>query len=315
MRDQPAARVYAVVGPTATGKSDLAEIIAARLGGEIVSADSMQVYRGMDVGTAKVPADERHVPYHCLDMVEPGEPYSAARYQRDAREAIDGILARNGVAVVCGGTGLYVRAALDEMDFPSGEQEANQVRERYQRLAEEVGAEGLHDELRRRDPESARLIHPHNVRRVIRALELLDEGRTTYARQHEGLWVFRPRYDARYVGLTTDREALYQRINRRVDLMVNGGLADEIRRLVEAGFAQALTAPQAIGNKELVGPVMLGQGPGDPDFDAGVEQIKTASRRYAKRQLTWFSKDPRITWFSRDPNDRDSLARIADQVC
>ena len=174
----------AVVGPTASGKSALADELAVRLGSEVVSADAMQVYRRMDIGTAKTPPGERRAPLRCVDLVDPDEPYSVALYAREAHRAIDEACGRGLVPVVCGGTGLYVRAALEDMDFPAGDQVGNPVRDRYTKLADDIGADALHRRLEEIDPESAALIHPHNVRRVVRAFELL-EGGSSYAREHE----------------------------------------------------------------------------------------------------------------------------------
>lgn len=283
-------RVIAVVGPTAVGKTAVAEHIAVRHDGEIVSADSMQVYRRMDIGTAKPPADQRRVPYHGIDVVDPGAPFSAALFQDLARNAIDDIHARHKLPVLAGGTGLYVRAALDPWEFPAGEQQANPVRERYERFAEEHGSAALHELLRSRDLDSAALIHPHNTRRVVRALEMLELGES-YARQHEGFAVRESIYDARFIGLTMDRELLYTRIDARVDAMMSAGLVGEVEALLDAGFRDALTAQQAIGYKELVPVIEDGS-----DLDEAVESIKRSSRRYAKRQLTWFRADPRIRW-------------------
>ncbi len=281
--------VIAIVGPTAVGKSSLAEDLTLRLDGEIVSADSMQVYRGMDIGTAKPPAGERRAGYHLIDAVEPGTPFSAALYQRLAREAIEDIAARGKAPLVCGGTGLYVRAALDDMRFPAGDHES-QTREQIETLAEEIGPEALHARLRALDPESAALIHPNNVRRTIRALEMAEAG-VSYAQQAAGFTERRPFYPATYLGLSMDRERLYERIDARVDAMLAAGLLDEIRQLLDAGLREALTAQQAIGYKEFV-PVLES---GAPIEDA-VAQVKLASRRYAKRQLTWFRADNRIRW-------------------
>jgi tRNA dimethylallyltransferase len=282
--------VLVVVGPTAVGKTELAEELAVRLGGEIVSADSMQVYRGMDIGTAKPPASRRRVRHHCIDVVDPGQPYSAALYQAEARRAIADITSRGLLPVVAGGTGLYVRAALDPWVFPSGEQQENPVRNRFQRIADEQGAEAVHALLADRDPASARLIHRNNIRRVVRALEMLEEG-TSYAEQAAGLSDRVSIYDARFLGLTMERERLYARIEERVDAMMDAGLLGEVKGLLEAGFREALTAQQAIGYKELV-PVIEEGAP----VEEAVSAIKRASRRYAKRQLTWFRADPRIRW-------------------
>lgn len=283
-------RVIAIVGPTAVGKTAVAEEIARLLGGEIVSADSMQVYRGMDIGTAKQPAGARRVPYHCIDLVEPGRPYSAALYQHDARAAIDGLLARGATPVVTGGTGLYVRAALDEMEFPAGELESD-TRVRLEALAVSLGAEALHSRLAERDPTSAALIHPRNVRRVVRALEMLEHGGASYAQQASRFAERRAAYPAVHVGLSMDRAALYARVDARVDRMLEDGLVAEVAGLLEAGYRDALTAAQAIGYKELI-PVIES----DSDLDEAIESIKLASRRYAKRQLTWFRADPRVRW-------------------
>ena len=284
------APVLAVVGPTAVGKTAVAEALAARFAGEVVSADSMQVYRGMDVGTAKPRPDERSVPYRCLDLVDPGTPYSAALFQADARAAIADIHAEGRLPVVAGGTGLYVRAALDGLVFPGGEA-ASPSRARLEELAERIGPEGMHALLAESDPASAELIHPNNVRRTIRALEMLQDEGVSYAIQAAGFGRRESVYRTAFVGLTMEREALYARIGSRVDAMLAGGLLDEVRRLLEAGYRDALTAAQAIGYKELVPVVEAGA-----DLAEAVEQVKQATRRYAKRQLTWFRSDPRIAW-------------------
>ena len=281
--------VIAVVGPTAVGKSSVAEGVAVALGGEIVSADSMQVYCGLDIGTAKTPGALRSVPYHCVDLTLPGQPYSAALYQRDARAAIDDIISRSRTPVVVGGTGLYVRAALDEMSFPSGDTDGH-ARRRYETLAQDMGAAALHDMLQARDPASAGLIHPNNVRRVVRALEMADEG-ISYAQQAAGFKVRRAVYSTLFIGMTMDRDALYRRIEARVDAMLDEGLQEEVRVLLAEGYREALTASQAIGYKELV-PVLEGE----CRLDEAVALMKQATRRYAKRQLTWFRGDPRIKW-------------------
>lgn len=298
--------VICVVGPTATGKSALAQALAERLGGEVVSADSMQVYRGMDIGTGKVLPAERTVPYHCLDIVEPGRPYSAALFQEDARAAIRDIDSRGGRAVLCGGTGLYVRAAIDAYDFPKGEQVANPVRERYELYAKEHGGQALWELLRERDPRSAEAVHPNNVRRVVRAVELLEEG-TTYADQRENLAKLPQLLPAVFLGLAVDPALLAERINARVDAMFADGLVDEVRSLLGQGLRAGLTAPQAIGYKEVVAAL-----DGLCSMDDAAEQIKLATRRYAKRQRTWFRKDQRIVWLDADTATTEELA---DEAC
>lgn len=287
--ETPVRHVIAIVGPTAAGKSALAEDLALVRGGEIVSADSMQVYRGMDVGTAKVPAAERRVPYHCIDLVEPGAEFSAALYQRAARTAIAEIATRGGLPVVVGGTGLYVRAALDVMEFAAG-QVASPARERLEHEAETLGAEVLHERLAAVDPAAAALIHPNNVRRTIRALELAEAGES-YAERSEGFGHRVSYYPTEYIGLALPRQVLYERIGTRVDAMLAEGLLDEIADLLDAGLRKAITAAQAIGYKEFV-PVIDGLA----SIEDAAESVKQATRRYAKRQLTWFRADPRVRW-------------------
>lgn len=290
------AAVLAVVGPTAVGKSAVAEEIACRLHAPVISADAMQVYRGMDIGTAKTPVAERRAPLLMVDVADPADAYSAALYQRDCRKVIDDRIHAGQPVILCGGTGLYVRAALDEMTFPAGEL-ADDRRSRYQELAEQLGADGIHRMLEERDPESASLIHPNNVRRCIRALEMADEG-ISYARQRSGFKSPRARYPYGLFALMMGRERLYRRIDERVDRMVAQGLVDEVRALMDRGAADALTARQAIGYKEIIDSLA-----GNMTLDDAIALIKQRSRRYAKRQLSWWRHDPRTVWFDMDVLD------------
>jgi len=300
--------LVAVVGPTAIGKSAVAEALAVEFGGEIVSADSMQVYRGMDIGTAKTPVGARRAPYHCVDLVDPGAPYSAALYQRNARAAFADIRARGLLPILVGGTGLYVRAALDEMEFPMGEY-VSPVRTALENQAVTLGREGLHRLLEERDPASAALIHPNNVRRVVRALEMLELGGPTYAEQAAHFTERRAAVPALLIGLTMQRAVLYARIDARVDAMIASGLPDEVAGLIASGYRTALTASQAIGYKELV-PVLED----GADLGEAVAAIKRATRRYAKRQLTWFRGDPRISWLDVTELSPDEAASAAQAL-
>ena len=295
--------VVCIVGPTASGKSSLAERLAVTLGSAVVSVDAMQVYRGMDIGTAKTPVDERACELMMVDVCDVGDDYSVRLFQRDARACVDALLAEGRTPVLCGGTGLYLDAVIDEMDFPAG-QTGSEARERYEAIARDEGALALHELLRGRDPKSAELIHPNNVRRVVRALEMLDEG-VSYAAKHEGLRVRRPHYDALLFGITMDRERLYQRIDARVDAMVEAGLVDEVRALAEGGLAETLTAMQAIGYKEVVAYL-----DGALTLDEAIDEVKRRSRRYAKRQLSWLRRDGRVRWLDYDRLDEDEAARI-----
>lgn len=293
-------QAVAVVGPTAVGKSDIADTLASRLKSEVLSCDAMQVYRGMDIGTAKMPPDECSVPLRLVDIVDAGTPYSAALYQEDARFAANQLISAGKIPVFCGGTGLYLKAALDEMDFPTGEIE-DERRQGYQKLAQQLGDEGIHALLAQRDPASAAVIHPHNVRRTIRALEMLDDG-ISYADQKAGFSVPREHVHALWIGLTMNRERLYGRINKRVDLMFEQGLVDEVRGLMAAGLADALTSTQAIGYKEVIEGLE-----GKISMEEAQDLIKMRSRRYAKRQLSWFKRDDRVIWFNLDQTSRSDV--------
>lgn len=300
--------VVAVVGPTAVGKTALAETLALRAGGEVVSADSMQVYRGMDVGTAKPAPSDRRVAYHCLDLVDPGTPYSAALFQVAARSAIDGILARGALPVVAGGTGLYVRAALDRMEFPAGDGETA-ARARIEAELERIGPYALHERLAALDPGAAAMIHPNNSRRVVRALEILETQGLSYSDHAKRFSDREPYYRSVQIGLTMDRARLYERIDARVDAMIEAGLVEEVRGLLSAGFRGAMTATQAIGYKELV-PVVEDGAPLAP----AVAAIKQASRRYAKRQLTWFRADPRVMWLDVTELSPEATLEAAERL-
>ncbi len=247
----------------------------------------MQVYRGMDIGTAKEPPEERSVELMMVDVADPDGDYSVKLFQRDARACVDSVLGRGRVPVLCGGTGLYLDAVIDQMDFPSGRQESPS-RRRYEAYGEEYGAVALHELLAQRDPRSAEIIHPNNVRRVVRALELLDEGKS-YAQVHEGLKRHEPHYEVLLYAVVRDRQVLYERIDRRVDLMFQMGLVDEVRGLYERGLLKPeTTAAQAIGYKEVVAALR-----GMTRMDEARELVKRNSRRYAKRQLSWLRRDGR----------------------
>ena len=297
--------IVCIVGPTASGKSDLAQRVSLKLGAEVVSADSMQIYRGMDIGTGKVVESERLVRHHCLDIVDPGEPYSAALYQKHARAAFSEIAGRGKRIVLCGGTGFYVRAAVDDYEFPAGEQVGNPVRERYLDFAQRRGAHALWEQLNEVDPQSAALIPENDVKRVVRAFELLDDG-TNYARQKEKLAVLPQLYPAVFIGLSVEPRILSDRIDARVDKFVESGLVEEVRGLLEQGFREGLTAPQAIGYKEIVAYL-----DGECALAEALDAIKLATRRYAKRQRTWFRKDKRIRWIDANVYDLDAMAAEA----
>lgn len=297
-----------IVGPTASGKTDLAQQVALELGGEVVSADSMQVYRGMDIGTGKIPPEDRLVVHHGLDLVDPGEPYSAALYQSYARDRFKEIDNRGKRSVLCGGTGFYVRAAIDDYSFPEGEQVGNPIREKYLAIANEQGLHALWLMLEEKDPKSAALIPENDVKRVVRAFELLHAG-TSYAAQKQSLATISQLVPAAFIGLKVDPAVLRKRIDSRVDAMAASGLVEEVASLLERGFRKGITAPQAIGYKEIVSAL-----DGRMSLEEALDSIKTATHRYAKRQRTWFRKDARICWIDANELNFDDMLERALEI-
>lgn len=285
-------KIVCVVGPTASGKTKLAAALAHKLSGEVVSADSMQIYKRMDIGTAKPTEEEKSgIPHHMIDVAEPWESYSAARYVDEATRICDDILSRRKLPIVAGGTGLYVDNLVRGTDFAET-QEDLEYRKKLFSLYEKEGAEKLHKMLEEVDPQRAGEIHPNNVKRVIRALEVYSISGKPISRHDEETRKKPPKYDAVFIGLCfSDREKLYERINLRVDRMFDEGLEEEVRKLLESGVSKDATSMQAIGYKELA------------DFIAGKcgkeeakDAVKQATRRYAKRQMTWFKRNKNINW-------------------
>lgn len=299
------------MGPTASGKTALSVALAKALDGEVLSADSMQLYRGMDVGTAKVTAAEMDgVPHHMIDVAEPEESYSAARYVREADPVLREILARGKTAIVTGGTGLYVDALIQGRTFAPCP--ATGKREALEREADRVGMEAMLERLRQVDPDSAARLHPADRKRVLRALEVYAETGRTITQHDRETRQLPDRYHPVWLGLDfTCRADLYRRIDHRVDDMLAQGLLGEIRTLLDRGVPRDCTAMQAIGYKELF-PVLDGSG----SLDEAVALVKQGSRRYAKRQLTWFRRNPRIHWiFQSDPPDFSAtLAEALGQI-
>ncbi|WP_343252752.1 tRNA (adenosine(37)-N6)-dimethylallyltransferase MiaA [Ligaoa zhengdingensis] len=293
-----------VVGPTASGKTKLAIELAKRYDGEVVSADSMQVYRHMDIGTAKpTPAEKEGIPHHCLDFVEPGESFSVAEYVEHARAAIRQIDGRGKLPILAGGTGLYVSSLVDNIAFtPTPSSEA--VRTELQQLAVERGNQYLWEMLREIDPALADKLHPNNQGRIIRAIEIYRLTGIPMS-EHQRLSRAEPSpYRVCMLGLNfADRRTLYARIDRRVDQMVQSGLLEEICALQRMGYSK--TSMQAIGYKEFFSYL-----DGNGTLEEAVERVKQETRRYAKRQLTWFRRDDRIRWLNVD--EYDGFAPLLD---
>ena len=302
--------VLCVVGPTASGKTKMAVALARRLNGEVVSVDSMQIYRGMTIGTAAPTAAEMEgVPHHMIAVADPAEQWSAARFCQAADACIQDILSRGKLPVLAGGTGLYLDALIRGDDFAPGCQ-GGEVRLRLQRELQEQGPEALLERLRTVDPETAGRLHLRDEKRILRALEIYEQtGEPMSLRDRRGRQ--RPdRYEALYIGLSfRDREDLRQRIDRRVDDMVRQGLLQEVQDLLDSGLPRDATALQAIGYKQF-----LAVADGAATTDQAVEEVKLRSRQYAKRQLTWLRRNPDIHWilWDREPDFPAALQNATD---
>jgi tRNA dimethylallyltransferase len=282
-----------ICGATATGKSDLAVALAEKLGGQIINADSMQLYKGMDIGTAKLSMEERKaIPHHLIDVLSVREEASVAQYQFDARNLIDQLLEQSIPVIVVGGTGLYIKAILDDLNFPDTNPE---VREKIARQAEELGVDVMHERLAKLDPAAAAAIPKENVRRVVRALEVIElTGRPYTANLPR---VESTKYpDARQFGLVMERETLHDRIDLRVEKMWEKGLVREVRDLMGEGMLEGRTAQAALGYAQII---KFAQG--EMTEEEAKEETKRATRQYARRQETWFSRDERITWVKKAP--------------
>ena len=287
--------LIAVVGPTASGKTALAIALAKELGGEIVSADSMQIYRGMDIATAKpTPEEMAEVPHHLIGFWPPEKPFSVAQYAILAREKIDDILRRGRVPVLCGGTGLYIKAIVDHIQYEEETGEDAALRERLRRQAQDEGNLAVWRQLQAMDPQTAERIHPNNLGRVIRAIEVMQVSGRSIREQEERSRQAPCPYHVIQIGLRyRNGENLYERIGRRVDAMAEAGLPEEARAVRQQGLTA--TAAQAIGYKELYDWM-----DGTLPLEEALENLKRSTRRYAKRQLTWFGADARIRWIEPD---------------
>lgn len=299
-------KVSVIIGPTASGKTDLSIFIAKQLNGEIISGDSMQIYRGLDIGTAKVTEKEMDgVPHHLIDIKNVDETFSAAEFQQLAREKIADIHARGKLPIICGGTGLYIQSVLYDYQFAQDGNDET-IRKELEKEADNIGAEAIHEKLRAVDPISAEAIHPNNVRRTIRALEIFHTTGQPASEQQSSKKQDE-KYDSVIVGLTMDRAMLYERINKRVDLMMESGLLDEAEMLYGLGLKD-VPAVQAIGYKELFGYIK-----GEQQLDEAVNLLKQNSRHYAKRQLTWFRNKMDIEWM--DMTDEALRNEKKQQIC
>lgn len=298
-------KLLVLIGPTAVGKTQTSIKLAKAFNGEIISGDSMQIYKHMDIGTAKIKPEEMEgIPHYLIDIKHPTESFSAAEFQALVRGKIEEITSRGKLPIIVGGTGLYIQSVL--FDYQFSEAPTNdEFRSSLEVQAEKEGNLFLHDQLMKLDPESAAKIHPNNVRRVIRALEIYHCTGKTMSEWQE-TQVREPLYDAAVVGLTMEREKLYERINKRVDLMIQEGLITEVEQLFQQGIRNCQSI-QAIGYKELYEYI-----DGEVSLDAAVENLKQNSRRYAKRQLTWFRNKMDVKWFDMTTSTNELEKKITE---
>ena len=284
-----------LTGPTAVGKTELSIKLAKQIGGEIISADSMQVYKGMDIGSAKImPEEMQNIPHYLIDVLSPEEEFHVVRFQEMAKEALEKIYAHGKIPIVVGGTGFYIQALLYDIDFTENEQDQT-YRTELEQLAKEQGAEYLHDMLRAVDPVSAETIHANNVKRVIRALEYHHQTGEPISRHNEEERQKTSPYNFAYFVLNDDRAKLYEKIDKRVDLMVEAGLVDEVKELKNMGYTRNMVSMQGLGYKEI-----LDYFSGEITLDEAIYRIKRDSRHFAKRQITWFKRERDVIWLSKE---------------
>ena len=306
-----------LTGPTAVGKTAASIGLAKAIGGEIISADSMQVYKEMDIGSAKIRPEEMDgVPHHLVDVLDPSEDFNVVLFQQMAKEAMEGIYQRGHIPIVVGGTGFYIQALLYDIDFTENNADTA-YREELEVLAKTQGAEYLHEMLEKVDPESAEQIHFHNIKRVIRALEYYHQTGQKMSRHNEEERQKESPYEFVYFVLNAPREQLYQRIDRRVDQMMSEGLVEEVKRLKEMGCTKEMVSMQGLGYKEI-----LAYLDGEYALDEAVYTIKRDTRHFAKRQLTWFRRERQVTWIQKEKYDYDEekileamISHLEGKIC
>ena len=301
-----------LTGPTAVGKTDLSIQLAKAINGEIISADSMQVYRHMDIGSAKVTPEEMDgVPHHLIDVLEPEEEFNVVVFQKLAKEALTGIYERGHIPIIVGGTGFYIQALLYDIDFTENDGDTA-IRRELEKLAQTQGAGCLHQMLQEIDPESAAAIHQNNVKRVIRAIEFYRQTGKKISLHNEQEREKQSTYQFLYYVLDTDRKTLYERIDRRVDLMMEHGLVDEVKHLADMGCTRDMVSMQGLGYKEILDYLS-----GEIPLEEAVYILKRDTRHFAKRQITWFKRERDVRWLELEQfqNDRKKvLEHILDEI-
>lgn len=295
-----------LTGPTAVGKTKLSIALAKAVGGEIISADSMQVYRSMDIGSAKIrPEEMEGVPHYLVDVLEPDEEFHIVKFQEMAKEAMEQIYANGHIPILVGGTGFYIQAIVKDIDFTENE-EKPEVRAKWERFAAEHGAEALHEELKQTDPKSAEAIPAGNVKRVIRALEFFELSGRPISEHNEEQKAKGSPYNFAYFVLNDHRELLYERIEKRIDEMLEEGLVAEVEGLRNRGFNRTMVSMQGLGYKEI-----LDYLDGKLTLEEAVYILKRDTRHFAKRQLTWFRREPEVTWVNKYDYDYENEKILA----
>jgi len=296
-------KIVVIVGPTAVGKTYVSVELAKKLNTEIVSADSMQIYKYMDIGTAKITENEKNgIVHHMIDIIEPDKDYSVSDFKIKAEEIIDNLILRGKIPVIAGGSGLYVNSLIYDLDF--GNAKSNEkIREYYTYYHKEHGEDKLYEKLLKVDPNAAEKIHKNNVKRVIRALEFYDITGCKFSEVNTDIRKPSKKYDCILIGLSMDRKLLYERINQRVDKMIDEGLIEEVRGLLNRGYDRHLVSMLGIGYKEIIDYI-----DGSMGLDEATDILKRNTRRFAKRQYTWFLRDENIKWYDvKDVNDIDII--------
>ncbi len=288
-------KIIVLVGPTAVGKTYVSVELAKRLGTEIISADSMQIYKGMDVGTAKIREDEKQgIIHHMIDIVSPDEDYSVSEFKYEAEKIIDRLSEEGKIPIIVGGSGLYVNSIIYDLNFGNAKSD-EKLREYYTYYYKEHGEDALYDKLLKIDPEAAGKIHKNNVKRVIRALEVYDITGLKFSDINTDIRKESNKYDCILLGLSMERKLLYERINKRVDEMLSAGLLEEVKTLMDKGYKKNLVSMRGIGYKEIIDHLE-----GIIGYEDAAAILKRNTRRFAKRQYTWFLKDRNVKWFSMD---------------
>ena len=284
-------KIIVIVGPTAVGKTYVSVELAKRLNTEIISADSVQIYRKMNIGSAKITDKERQrIVHHMIDIVEPDENYSVSEFKEDSEKIIDSMLTNKKNPIIVGGSGLYVNSLIYDLDF--GVKSDEKLRDYYNQFVMENGKDALYEKLKQIDPTAADKIHKNNIKRVIRALEVCDITGIKFSELNTDIRKPSNKYECILVGLFMDRKILYERINQRVDEMISEGLVEEVKDLLDKGYTKNLVSMQAIGYKEIIDYIE-----GNSTLEEAVNVLKRNTRRFAKRQYTWFLKDENVKWF------------------